>query len=149
MLFYIWHVAASAGDVLPSYLTGTWATAASLYEGDEGQSELHLFSDGFGLMAGSTPPAKRAEGVNDGKPGLRALVGFPVRVTLEKDALLARPFSPDESENRKLAGGAINCHYDSSGALLTCKGPVGGALKLTRRSEAVPREIEQMLETLR
>lgn len=148
MLFCFWHLAANATDVIPSYLTGSWGTAASLYEGDKGQSEMYLFSDGSGLMVGSSPPAKRTDGVEDGMPGPRALAGFPIRVTLENDVLLARPFSPRESENKELAGMVISCHYDAPGAILTCKVPAYETIKLTRRSETVPREIGQMLGTL-
>ncbi|XLZ70731.1 hypothetical protein ABT364_01835 [Massilia sp. SR12] len=149
LLFCLCHLAASAGNALPPNLTGTWATGASLYEGATSQGELHLFSDGFGLMVGSSPPPKRTDGVDDGKPGPRVIMGFPVRVTQEKDVLLARPFQPGGKEDRELAKITIYCHHDASAASLTCKTPDGVALPMKRRSETVPDDVAKTMDTLR
>ncbi|MYM75158.1 hypothetical protein GTP56_23590 [Duganella sp. FT134W] len=72
------HLTANAADVVPAHLTGEWGTGASLYDGKQDQADVYLLPDGLGMMAGSSAPAHRADGVDDGKPGPRALVGFPV-----------------------------------------------------------------------
>jgi hypothetical protein len=69
------HLPVHAADVLPRHLTGTWGTAESLYAGVTGQTELLLLPDGLGAMRGSTPPASRADSIDDGKVAPRAIVG--------------------------------------------------------------------------
>ncbi|SEN61686.1 hypothetical protein SAMN05428959_102626 [Duganella sp. CF517] len=98
-LFLTWPVGAHATDVLRRHLTGTWGTAASLHAGATGQTELLLLADGFGVLSGSTPPAVRRDGIDDGKAPPRAIIGFPLRATADGDTITANqlPLRNDSS----------------------------------------------------
>lgn len=144
-----WHMAAHAGDGLPSHLAGTWGTAASLYEGSIGQSHMYLLEDGRGALLGSTPPGKRADGIDDGKPGPRALIGFPIRTTLDGDSLFAQAISPDGKQAEEYAKARFTCQYSAAQPTLTCKMPRGEELVLSRQSDTVAAEVASMIEALR
>jgi len=69
--------AASPGcavDVLPPHLAETRDMAESLYACETGRAEIHLRSEGFGIMAGSAPPAVRLDGRDDTDPTSRVTV---------------------------------------------------------------------------
>lgn len=132
---------ASAADVLPDYLIGTWGTASSLYDGANKQTEIYLLADGFGMLAGSTPAARRIDGIDDGKPGPRAIIGFPVRTTLDGNALSVRLLLPKEQQELKKGDLGISCQYESDGPKLVCAGPDGVSMMMNRRSESVAKEI--------
>ncbi|WP_139236531.1 hypothetical protein [Rugamonas rubra] len=134
-------LAASAADVLPDYLIGTWGTGSSLYDGASQQAEIYLLADGFGMMAGSTAAARRMDGIDDGKPGPRAIIGFPVQATLDRNSLSVRRLLPKEQQGSKKDGMGISCQYESEGPKLACAGPDGVSMMMTRRSESVAKEI--------
>src|SRR4051812_37231015 len=90
-----------AADVLPTHIIGTWETGSSLYDGKANQTEFYLLADGFGMAAGSTAPAVRTDGVDDGKPGPRAIIGFPVQASMNGDTLAVRPLLPKEQREIK------------------------------------------------
>jgi len=147
-----WHLAAHAADLIPADVAGSWGTAASLDAGDTEQSVLHLQADGYGMMAGSTPPAKRMDGVDDGKPGPRAVIGFPVRATLDGDTLQLRPFLPRGAPAEQAAQAArvvLTCRHDAAGLTLACTVPDGKTLILHRLGAALPPEAKEMLTALK
>lgn len=143
------HLVASATGALPTELTGTWGTAASLYEGDVSQSELYILGDGFGVAAGSTPPARRIDGKDDGKAPLRALVGFPFHATLDGDILKLRILLPDKATQKSSGEGSITCNYEPATPTLRCAVPNNSLLVLTRRSTTVPDEMVRTIESIR
>jgi hypothetical protein len=140
---------ASAADVLPDYMTGTWGTGSSLYEGANKQSEIYLLADGFGMLAGSTPAARRIDGIDDGKPGLRAIIGFPIRATLDGNTLSVRTLLPKDRRGLKDNGITIPCQYESEGPKLACVGPDGVSIGMTRRSESVAEENVLTIDAIR
>jgi hypothetical protein len=145
------QVSAQAADVVPAHLTGTWGTAESLYAGTAAQNEMMLQANGFGLIAGSGTAPRRLDGVDDGKPALRAIIGFPVRATVDGDTLTARPFLPagaPADQAAKLASAVISCRYSAAGPTLTCTGPDGVAFAMHRRSETIPEEAATMIGAL-
>lgn len=146
---FSWHVVVSASDVLPSYLTGTWGTAETLHAGETGQAEIHLQPDGLGIMAGSAPPARRIDGKDDGKPGLRAIAGFPLRATAEGDTLTARPVALFPQGEEKARRTIITCSFEAAGPTLTCTAPGHPHLVMKRRSETIPEESVRMIEAVR
>ena len=145
---YACQLSANAADVLPAYLVGTWGTAASLYEGTTGQSQMHLQADGFGVMVGSTPPAIRQDDVDDGKPAPRAIIGFPVRATVDGDVLTAQPFLRTPHAGQGTAPPII-CHHEAAGPTLTCTGPDKMPMAMQRHSATVPAEIAAMIDGIR
>ncbi|NYE60876.1 hypothetical protein FHW58_002028 [Duganella sp. 1224] len=147
-LLALLSVSAHAADVVPPHLVGSWGTGASLYDGNEQQAEIYLWPDGWGLMAGSTAPARRADGVDDGQPAPRALIGWPVRASMEGDMPVLRSFAPPGVPGMK-AGLVIPCRYEAAPATLTCTTPADNkTLVLKRRSAAVPAEMEKMLDQI-
>lgn len=93
----VWHAAVVAADVLPAHLTGTWGAAESLYEGDEGQLQMHLDSDGFGVMTGSAPRPIRIDGKDEGGPEVRAPIGFALRATLTARVVALDPTDAEKA----------------------------------------------------
>ncbi|USX19922.1 hypothetical protein NHH82_29515 [Oxalobacteraceae bacterium OTU3REALA1] len=144
-----WHLLVHAADALPRHLTGTWGTAESLYAGATGQTELLLLADGFGAMQGSTPPATRIDGSDDGKVAPRAIIGFPLRATADGDTITAKPFLPGGQQAEKMARITISCRYEQAGPTLTCLGPSGDLMVMSRRSDTVAPEAAKMIEALR
>jgi hypothetical protein len=132
---------ASAADVLPEYLIGTWGTGSSLYDGASRQTEMYLLADGYGVLAGSTAAPRRIDGIDDGKPGPRAIIGFPVQATLDGNALSVRVLLPKEQQGSKKVGMGMSCQYESAGPKLVCAGPDGVSTMMARRSESVAEEI--------
>jgi hypothetical protein len=139
------HLTANAADVVPAHLTGEWGTGASLYDGKQEQADLYLLPDGLGMMAGSTAPAYRADGVDDGKPGPRALAGFPVHAKMDGDTLVLHPFLPAGVPGMK-AEFDINCRYAKANETLTCTWPDNKSILLKRRGDTVPAEVMRMLD---
>jgi hypothetical protein len=140
------HLPVHAADVLPRHLTGTWGTAESLYAGVTGQTELLLLPDGLGAMRGSTPPALRADGIDDGKVAPRAIVGFPLRATADGDTITAKPFLPGGQQAAEVSRVTISCRYESAGPTLTCIGPDGVPMVMRRVSDTVAPEAVQLIE---
>lgn len=140
---------ANADDVLPAHLVGTWGTGASLYDGVDKQSEIYLLADGFGMAAGSTPAARRADGVDDGKPGPRAIIGFPVRAVLEGETLSVRVLLPKNQPAMKDVNAALSCRYERTSEKLTCTGPDSVPMAMTRRSVSVSDEIVRTIDQVR
>ena len=139
--------AAQTGDASPSRLIGTWASAESLYAGDTGQSELYLESDGFGIMVGSTKPAMLVDGSASTHPGPRAIIGFPIRASLDGDAITLVPTILDKKNGNGPAFG-IACRYEEDVPALVCATPEG-LLTLKRRSENLSAEVVQTITQLR
>lgn len=148
-LCMFWPLLVNAADALPRHLTGTWGTAESLYAGATEQTELLLLADGFGAMQGSTPPASRIDGSDDGKPAPRAIIGFPLRATADGDTITAKPFLPSGQQAAEMARIAISCRYEPAGPTLTCTGPSGVPMVMSRRSDTVAPEAAKMIEALR
>ena len=144
-----WHTAVAASDVLPAHLTGTWGTAASLHEGDTGQSQLHLDVDGYGVMVGSTPRPTRIDGKDDDGSHVRALIGFPLRATLDGTTLTARVVGLDRKDAEKARRIEITCRYEATSLTLTCRGPGREPVVMRRFSETVLAEVAQTLEQVR
>lgn len=145
------HLCAAAEEALPDYLTGFWGTAASLYAGTAKQVHFHIRADGYGIFAGSSSPGIRADGVDDGKPAPRAIIGFPFKATLEGEALIVHPFLPGQKLTQKQASLVITCRYEAEGPSLTCAGPdpKEPAMIMSRQSEAIPAGMEEMIERTR
>ncbi|USX26130.1 hypothetical protein NHH73_26795 [Oxalobacteraceae bacterium OTU3CINTB1] len=144
-----WPLLSHGANALPRYLTGTWGTAESLYAGETGQTELLLLADGFGAMQGSTPPASRIDGSDDGKAAPRAIIGFPLRATADGDTITAKPFLPGGQQAAEMARIAISCRYEAAGPTLTCIGPSGVPMVMSRRSDTVAPEAAKIIEALR
>ena len=146
------HLAAHASDTLPAHVAGSWGTADSLHAGDAAQTVMYLQDDGYGLMAGSTPPTKRLDGTDDGKPGPRAIIGFPVRATLDGDTLQLRPFLPkgapaDQAD--KVAQILMTCRYDAAAPSFTCTGPDKTPFVLRRLGATLPAEATSTIAGLK
>jgi hypothetical protein len=143
------HLAANAAATLPENLIGSWGTSASLWIGKGPQAELHLPADGLGLFIGSSHEGQRTDGVSDGKPGPRAVMGFPVQITLDGNTLSLRPRGFTERDVRELEGIVFNCSYDAAGPILSCVAPDKTRIKMTRRSETISAEAQAMIEKVR
>ncbi|SDF54952.1 hypothetical protein SAMN05428966_1176 [Massilia sp. PDC64] len=146
------HLAAHAADTLPAHVAGSWGTAESLQAGDTAQTVLYLQTDGYGLMAGSTPPAKRMDGVDDGKPGPRAIIGFPLRATLDGATLHLRPFSlqgAPADQAAKVANIVMTCRYDAGVPSIACEGPDKASLVLHRLGATLPPEATSTIAGLK
>lgn len=139
------QLTAQATDVVPAYLTGTWGTGASLYDGKEEQADMYFRPDGYGVMAASTPPVRRKDGVDDGQPTPRITLGFPLRARMEGDTLMLRPFLPKGVAGMK-SEIIIPCHYEPAKQILTCITPEKPkTFVLKRRDEAIPADVKKML----
>lgn len=113
------HLAAHAADTLPAHIAGSWSSA---------QTVMYLQADGDGLMAGSAPPAREADNA-------RAIVGFPVRATLDGDTLLLRPSLPNGAPVENVV---MTCRYDATAPAFTCTGPDKTPFILRRLGATVP-----------
>ncbi len=140
------HSLAAADGALPAHMTGVWATAESLYAGTASQSEMHLQEDGFGMFAGSSAALPLADGVEDGAPAPRAVIGFLFSSTLDGTTLTLSPRVP---ANRQAAPPALSCRYEEEGPKMICTGPDGRPIAMSRRSKTVPPEAMRMIATLR
>jgi hypothetical protein len=149
VLAVAWHVAAKAADLLPTHLIGTWGTGESLYAGTTAQNEFYLQGDGFGIAAGSTPPTGRIDSIQDGQRAPRAIIGFPVRATLDGDRLTVRPSLSGQEQVKQAAAMVISCQYGAANLTLACVGPDGAVFIMKRREKTVPTEVAQMIEALR
>jgi hypothetical protein len=129
-----WHLAAHAADTLPAHVAGSWGTADSLHAGATEQTVMYLQADGFGLMGGSSPPARGA----DGAP--RAIAGFPVRAALEGDTLRLRPALPKGAPADLAASVVMTCRYDAAAPSFTCTGPDKVPIVLRRLGATLPPE---------
>ncbi|MQA39223.1 hypothetical protein [Rugamonas aquatica] len=141
------HTAAHAAEGLPAHIAGTWATGASLFEGTAEQAEMYFLADGYGMMAGSASAPRRVDGVDDGKPAPRAIVGWPVTATLDGDTLQVRPLLP--KGETKGAGAVIPCHREAAEPKLVCTGLDGKQIIMARRSESVPNDVAEMVDAYR
>jgi len=144
-----WHALGCAADVLPAHLTGTWGTAESLYAGETGQSQMHLDADGYGVMVGSTQAPQRIDGKDGEGSEVRAIIGFPLRATLDGRTLMARVVALDPKDAEKARRAETTCHYEAAGPTLTCTGPGRKPVVMKRYSETVPTEIARTLEQVR
>jgi hypothetical protein len=147
-----WHMAVHAADLIPADVAGSWATAASPDAGNMEQSVMYLQADGYGMMAGSTPPAQRMDGVDDGTPGPRAVIGFPVRATLDGATLQLRPFLPRSVPADQAAQAArvvFTCRHDAAGPTLACTVPDGKPFVLHRLGATLPPEAAAMIAVLK
>ena len=151
LLAALWQLPSLAADRIPDRLTGSWSTAESLYAGSTGQTEMHLLADGFGVLAGSTPPAQE----NGGPPtdpavhAPRAIVGFPFQATLQGEELILRPLIPNAGQSPAAKDMVLSCRYDPTAPSITCTGPDGVPMVLARRSKTVPAEVTQLVDSLR
>jgi hypothetical protein len=144
-------LAANAAAILPENMQGSWGTSASLWIGKGPQAELHLTADGFGLFIGSSHEGTRADGVDNGKSGPRAVMGFPVQATSDGETLSLRARGFTERDIKELAGMVISCSHEAEGPTITCigPGPDKTPIRMTRRGEAMPADIVQMIEKAR
>lgn len=143
------QASAAAAPVFPEHLTGTWATAESLFSGTEAQAEVHLAADGFGIMAGSTPAPVRLDGVKDDKPAPRGIVGFPLRAEMDGARLKLQLLMPPGQRMKAASQVVVVCTYKPDPATLTCLPPSGAALVMYRRSVSVEPEAALQIEQLR
>ncbi|WP_395406705.1 hypothetical protein ACHMW6_08500 [Pseudoduganella sp. UC29_106] len=151
LLAVLWQLPSMAADRIPEGLTGSWSTAESLYAGSTGQTEMHLLADGFGVLAGSTPPAQENGGA-PADPGVhapRAIIGFPFQATLQGGELIVRPFIPKAGQSPMASDMVLSCRYVATAPSITCKGPDGVPMVLARRSKKVPDEVVRMIDHLR
>ena len=137
---------AMADDVIPSHLTGVWGTAESLFAGTTAQAELYLEGDGFGLIAGSSPPSTINAGPVKGKPGRRVTMGVPLRATLEGVTLTAQPFNPGNPQD---TGPAVSCRYEAAGPTLRCTAPDRSEWIMKRRSASLDPNIVRTIDDMR
>lgn len=145
-------LAAHGADTLPVHIAGSWGTAASLYAGDSAQNLMHLRADGYGMMAGSAPPAKRLDGDDDGKPAPRAVIGFPVRAALDGDMLTVHPFLPEGASADAAAQAArvaIACRYAAADPTLTCTGPDGTPFVLRRLGATLAPDVAAAIDAVK
>ena len=136
------HLSAHAANVLPAHVTGSWSTAAP-DAGDTARTVLHLQVDGYGLMIGSQA-AKRTDGVDDGKPAPRVVMGFPVRGALDGDTLRLQPFLPrgtPADQAAQAAKAVVTCRYDAAGPTFTCTGPDNAPFVLHRDGTTLAPEV--------
>jgi hypothetical protein len=139
------HLSVNAADVVPAHLTGTWGTGASLHDGKDEQTELYLLPDGYGAIAGSTPPMPRKDGADDGKPAPRVIMGFPLHARMDGDTLMLRPFLPKGVPGMK-GEIIIPCHYEQAERTLSCTTPdKPKTFVMKRRDETIPADVEKML----
>lgn len=139
----------AAAPAFPEHLTGTWATAESLFAGIEAQAEVHLAADGFGIMAGSTPAPVRLDGVKDDKPAPRGIVGFPLRAEMDGPRLKLQLLMPPGQRPKAVSQVVVVCTYKPDPATLTCLPPSGPALVMYHRSVTVEPEAALQIEQLR
>jgi hypothetical protein len=138
------QMSAHAADPLSADVAGSWGTAASLNAGGTAQTVMYLQADGYGLMAGSTPPVQRADG--DGKAGPRAIVGFPVRAALDGDTLQLRPILPQGAPADTVV---MTCRYAAAAPSFTCTGPDNTPFVLHRLGATVPPEAASTIAGLK
>lgn len=143
------QASAVAAPAFPEHLTGTWATAESLFSGTEAQAEVHFAADGFGLMAGSTPAPVRLDGVKDDKPAPRGIVGFPLRAEMDGARLKLQLLMPPGQRMKAVSQVVVVCTYKPDPATLTCLPPSGPALVMYHRSVSVEPVAAQQIEQLR
>lgn len=139
---------AQAAPVLPDHLGGTWGTAESLYAGQSEQVQLFVESDGLGMLAGSSraPMHKDRKTV---EPALRAIMGMPVRVTLDKDQLILHPFFFDKTENAKAQKLSISCRVVEVGLLLQCQDPDGKTFAMKRFGATIAADAAKTITAIR
>jgi hypothetical protein len=145
------HLAAHA-DTLPARLTGTWSTSATPETDRAAHNEIYLEADGFGAAVGSAPAVRLANGVDDGTPAPRAVLGFPLRASSDGDALTLHAFPPNSTAAEQAAKAArltIACRYDPGAAALACTGPDGKAFIMHRHSETVPDDVARVIASVR
>lgn len=145
------HLAAQA-DTLPARLTGTWSTSAAPETEREAHNEFYLEADGFGAAVGSAPAVRLAGAVDDGTPGPRAVLGFPLRASSDGDALTLHAFPPNSTADEQAAQAArltIACRYDTGTAALACTGPDGKSFTMHRHSETVPDDVARVIASIR
>lgn len=133
-----WHLTALAADTLPTHVAGSWGTADSLHAGTTEQTVMYLQADGYGLMAGSTPPATGTDG--NGNAGPRAIVGFPVRAALDGTTLRLLPVLPKGTPADLAASAVMICRYDAAAPSFTCTGPDKVPMVLHRLGATLPPE---------
>ncbi|GGY75309.1 hypothetical protein ACFFTM_00110 [Pseudoduganella plicata] len=137
------HCCANAAGGLPDSVTGVWATAS-----DTGtRTEMHLDADGLGMMIGSAAPLQHVDGKDGGQSGPRPSIGFPVRVTLDGATLTAQPFLPSSKAGRAIP--AVICLHNEAAAAMTCTGPDGVPIALTRREATVSLDASRTLDSIR
>lgn len=141
---------ALADDTIPARLAGVWGTAESLFSGSTEQMEIHLQPDGFGLLAGSSPPSTIISGPDKGKPGPRVAMGVPFRATLDGTAMTVAPFNPGNWQDK---GPALICRYEAPDNTLHCTVDDKKTFIMKRRSASLDPQtiagIEEMKIALR
>ncbi|MGH8856155.1 MAG: hypothetical protein ACREWI_17970 [Telluria sp.] len=149
-----WAMPAAAQDVIPSHLTGVWCTAESLFAGADAQQELQLQADGFGMLVGSSKPHIRTDGKpHEGTPP-RVVMGFPLRATLDGNALTAQMFLPPGASVSPRDKGPtpeqmkVACSYEAQGETLTCVGMDRVQMVMKRRSETLPAQTVDILKKI-
>ena len=143
------QASAAAGPAFPEYLTGTWATAESLFAGTEAQAELHLAADGFGIMGGSTPAPIRLDGVKDDKPAPRGIVGFPLQAEMDGLRIKLQILMPQGERLKPVPQLVVACTYKPDPATLSCLPPQGKPIVMQRRSISLEPEAVRQIEQLR
>ena len=133
--------AALAADVLPAHLAGTWSTEPSMDLYTPGNQVMLLRADGYGLVFASRPG-------DDGKPGSRDVMGYPMRITLEGDTLTLKPVHPSR-DPAILEKQTVICRYKAASTTLDCSGWSGAGGAVQRRSETVSEKMSMVIDKLR
>jgi hypothetical protein len=143
------YLTANAADAVPSHLVGTWGTGASLWLGKGPQTELHLRADGFGVFAGSSAEARRTDRVDDGKPGPRVIMGFPLQATVDGNSLTLLLLATNERDAKEAASMTVACSYETEVPTMKCTGKDKVLITMVKRSDVVPDEVMKLIESLR
>lgn len=145
-----------AADALPDALAGTWSTVPASSDPQVARTDLFLDTDGLGVLVGSMPGVRK-DGVDDGKPVPRAVVGMPVNATLAGDMLTLGVFLPpggSAEQASKAAGIKIACRHaaqdNAAAATLTCTGPsLKDSLVFLHHEATIDPEVAHMIASLR
>ena len=140
-LAVLFSSAAMAGEALPSYLTGSWGTAESLWAGTTQQVQMHFQADGSGIMTGSSSAPRRVGGVEDGSTPPRAIAGFPFESKMDGDVLMVRPGWPGMEVAMAKKKIVFLCRHEAAGPVLRCNGPDGQPIVMTWHIETIPEEV--------
>lgn len=133
----------------PPHLLGTWGTADSLREGDTAQTQMYIAADGLGLIVGSSPPPTRLDGMPIGPNPPRVIMGFPLRVAVSGDILVARIVLFDPREAHEVERNKIVCRYEFAGPVLSCRMPRDQPIRMTRRDMPLSEDAERLLAQIR
>jgi hypothetical protein len=134
---------ARAADAPVRDLSGVWGTRMSV-EVVGTELEIHLLADGFGMMLGYAP-ARRADGVDDGKPAPLTIVAYPFRMTRAGNLLTLRTFPLKNFPEEIVPDVTVSCRHVQEGPSLACTGPAGPFV-MFRKSKVVVEDLVRMIK---